>query len=212
MRINLDNSIVRALTCVFDVILATLLFLVCCVPVFTVGASAAAMYATMMAIANNDSTGVFRDFFGAFRDNFKQATLLWLPNMLVCLVVAADIVICWGFEMEATLILAVMRGVTVFSTALHAAISIYVFSGIAVYHVTWKQAIGNALILTTQKLPLTLCLLAVQTAMVASVVILWFTAFPVVALGLYLQAKLLRKILELPKDEPAHVDEEIDYG
>ena len=40
MRINLDNPIVHTLTCVFDTVLATFLFLVCCLPVFTVGASA----------------------------------------------------------------------------------------------------------------------------------------------------------------------------
>lgn len=212
MRINLDNSILHALSTVFDVIVATLLFLVCCLPVVTAGAAAAAMYATMLAIVNNSCTGVVRSFFDAFRENFKQATLLWLPDALLGLVVLGDILVCWGFEMEPSLILAVMRGITVFCTALYTAISIYIFSGIAVYRVTWKQAVTNALILTMQKLPLTLCLLAVQAVMVAAVIIVWHLSFPVIALGLYLQAKLLRKILDLPRDEQIVTEEEIDYG
>lgn len=211
MRINLDNSIIHALTTIFDVIVATLLFLVCCLPVFTVGASAAAMYATMIAIADDRCTGVVGCFFGAFRDNFKQATLLWLLDAAVGLVVLGDIIVCWGFEMKASLILAVMQGLTIFCTALYSSVSIYLFSGIAVYHMTKKQAITNALMLTMRKLPMTLCLVALQAAMVASVVIAWFAAFPAIALCLYLQARILRKTLELPREEPVHVDEEICY-
>lgn len=212
MRINLDNSILHALTCIFDVIVATVLFLVCCLPVVTIGASLSAMYATMIAITKDSYTGVFRTFFGAFRENFKQASFLWLLAALVGLVVAVDIMVCWGFDMEAGLMLSAMQGLTVFCTALYAAISVYVFSGIAVYHVTWKQAISNAFYWTMNKLPATLGLLLLCAAMAVSVAVLWFFAFPVIALCLYLQAVLLGKALDLPRDEPEHVDEEIFYG
>ena len=212
MRINPNNSILHALTCIFDVIVVTLLFLICCLPVFTVGASAAAMYATMIAIVNDNCTSVVRSFFGAFRNNFKQATWLWLLDAVIGLVVVGDIMVCWGLDMEAVPALSVMQGLTVFCTALYAAVSIYVFSGIAVYHVTWKQAISNALYWTMKKLPATLLILLLCAAIAAAVAVLWFFAFPVIALSLYLQARLLRKILDLPQDEPVPVDEEIDYG
>mgnify|MGYP002509239924 CR=1 FL=1 len=134
MRINLDNRIVHTLTCVFDTVLATFLFLVCCLPVFTAGASASAMYSTMIAVSRNSCSGVLRHFFGAFRDNFKQATMLLLPAVLVGAVVAGDIVVCFGFKMELTLILAVMRGLTVFCTGLYLALCAYTFAGIAVFY------------------------------------------------------------------------------
>ena len=212
MRINFDNSLLRALTCIFDVMMVTVLFLVCCLPVFTIGAALSAMYATMIAIVNDQSTSVIRTFFGAFRDNFKQASFLWLLDALVGLVVVGDIIACWGFDMEASIMLSVMQGLTVFCTALYAAVSTYVFSGTAVYHVTWRQAISNALYWSMKKLPATAVLVLLHAAMVVSVAVLWFFAFPVSALGLYLQAKLLHKILDLPQDEPIHVDEEIYYG
>ena len=61
-------------------------------------------------------------------------------------------------------------------------------------------------------LALTLALLLLCVVMVAAVAVLWFFAFPVIAAGLYLQAKLLDRVLELPRVEPTHVDEEIYYG
>lgn len=210
MRINLDGKILTALTRIFDVIVATVLFLLCCLPVFTVGASAAAMYDVMLCIAGDGCSGVTRRFFGAFRDNFKQATLLWLPIALIGLVVAGDIVICWGFEMESTVMLAMMRGVTIFCTGLYLAMCIYIFSGIALYRVTWKQAVTNALQWTMKKLPATLGLLLLCLLMGIAIFVLWYFAFPFIALGLYLQAKILRRVFELELPE-VHQDEEIDY-
>lgn len=210
MRINLNGPIVSALTRIFDAIVAAALFLICCLPVFTIGASAAAMYATMLAIAGDGCTSVTRSFFGAFRDNFKQATLLWLPMALVGLVVAADIAVCWGLDVDTTMALSIMRGLTVFCTALYLSMSIYVFSGIAAYHVTWKQAVSNALFWTMKKLPATLGLLALCALMAAAVYILWFFAFPFIALCLYLQAKILQRVFGLELHE-IHQDEEIDY-
>jgi uncharacterized membrane protein YesL len=210
MRINLNGPILTALSRIFDTILVTLLYLLCCLPGVTIGAATTAMYATMIALLDDGCTGVASHFFGAFRDNFKQSTAMLLPAVLVGLVVMADIVICWGFSMEATMILAVMRGLTVFSTGLYTAMCIYVFAGIAVYRVTWKQAITNALQWTVKKLPGTLGLLLVCIGMALSVALLWYFCFPVIALGLYLQALLLRKIFEL-EPIPEHHEEEIEY-
>ena len=210
MRINLNGSILTALTRIFDTILVTLLFLLCCLPVFTIGAACAAMYAAMIAIVGDSCTGVVRCFVDAFRSNFKQATLLFLPALLVGAVVAVDIAVCFGFEMEPTLMLAVMRGLTVFCTGLYAAMFVYTFAGIAVFQVTWKQALTNALFWTMKKLPATLGLLLIVGAMAFSVAVLWFFAFPVIVLGLYLQGKLLNKVFGL--EAPAlHHEEEIDY-
>lgn len=210
MRINPDSPILTALTRIFDTVVVTVLFLVCCLPVVTIGAACSAMYAAMTALAGDRCTSVVRCFVDAFRSNFKQATLLFIPVLLVGAVVAVDIVVCFGFEMEPTLMLAVMRGLTVFCTGLYAAMCVYTFAGIAVFQVTWKQALTNALFWTVKKLPWTLCLLLIVGVMVFSVAVLWFFAFPVIALGLYLQGKLLNRIFGL--EVPAlHHEEEIDY-
>ena len=210
MQINLDGKLLGALTRIFDVIVATVLFLICCLPVFTIGAAFSAVYATMIAIANDSCSSVTRHFFSVFRDNFKQATALWLPVAIVGAVVVVDIVVCWGFAMKATMILAVMRGLTIFCTCLYLAVSIYLFAGIAVYQVTWRQAFTNALQWSMKTLPATGGLVLLSVGMVASLFILWYFAFPVIALGLYLQGKLLVRVFELKTPE-LHVDEEIEY-
>ena len=210
MRINLNGSIITMLTRTFDAIVVTVLFLICCLPVVTIGAASSAMYAVMIALAGDGCSSVIRCFFDAFRHNFKQATLFFIPIVLIGVVVAVDIVVCWGYEMDTTLILSIMQGLTVFCTCLYTAMSIYIFAGIAVYNVTWKQAITNALYWCFKKLPATAGLVLTTIVMVVAVVILWYFAFPVIVLGLYMQGRLLLKIFEL-EPEPLHHEEEIEY-
>lgn len=210
MRINLNGSILTALTRAFDTIVATVLFLVCCLPVVTIGASFSAMYATMISIAGEGCSSVVRCFFGAFRENFKQATFLWLLAALTGLLVVADITVCWGFEMEAALVLSIMRGLTIFCTALYTSMCTYIFAGITVYQVTWKQAVANAFYWTMKKMPATLCLLLLCAIMVISIFVFWFFAFPILVLGFYMQAKMLRRVFGIKVPEEHH-EEEIDY-
>lgn len=212
MRINLNGSILTITTRIFDIITVTVLYLLCSLPVVTIGAASVAMYRAMIALAGDDCTSVAQCFFEAFKANFKQATLLFLPILVIGAVVGADIVVCFGFETEQTMILAVMRGLTIFCTGLYAAMVTYIFAGIAMYQVTWKQAVTNALQWTMKKLPGTLLILLLAGAMVFSIAVLWYFAFPVIAAALYYQAKVLRKVFGLEVPAPLHHDEEIDYS
>jgi len=76
--------------------------------------------------------------------------------------------------------------------------------------VTWKQAVSNAIYWTMKKLPATLGLLLLCALIVAAVAVFWFFAFPVIALCLYLQARLLRRVFGLETFLPHH-EEEIRY-
>lgn len=55
-----------------------LLWFVCSLPVVTLGASTTALYYVTLKLARDEEGNVTAMFFRAFRDNFKQATVLWL--------------------------------------------------------------------------------------------------------------------------------------
>ncbi len=74
-----------------DLIFLNLLWLLCSLPLVTVGASTSALYAVCLKKATGESPPVFRAFFHHFKQNFKQATALWLLSLGVLLVGAADL-------------------------------------------------------------------------------------------------------------------------
>ena len=83
---DIDSFLWRWLSRLADLMLLNLLFAVCCIPVFTVGAALSALYSVCLKMAVNKEGCVTMDFFQAFKRNFKQATLLWLIMTGIALV------------------------------------------------------------------------------------------------------------------------------
>ena len=67
----------RFLSLLSDLVLLNLLFLLCCLPVITIGAAVAGLNRAALRLYRGEGT-VTKDFFRGFRSNFKQATLIFL--------------------------------------------------------------------------------------------------------------------------------------
>lgn len=216
MRINPDNSFVHVMTSVFDVTITYILYLLCCVPVVTIGAATTALHVTLLSVMEDSCSGVLKKFFGAFCENFKISSGLWLLFVAAGVVVAADIMICFGFDMaQENAMLYAMRGITVFCVALYTMMFHYTFAGVAKFQVTWKQALRNALMFIT-KYPLRslgIFLLTAAEAFSFYMGLIW--ALPVVIILVYLQEMMLRdvfhKTLGTKRSKATVCDETIYY-
>lgn len=88
---NMDNGFFRALSKLVDCIWLNFLFVLTCIPVFTIGASMTALYYTMQKVIRNDRGYVSSEYWHALKTNFKQATLTWLIVLAVGLLTFFDI-------------------------------------------------------------------------------------------------------------------------
>lgn len=79
---------------VCDLIGLNLLMLLFCIPVFTLGASVTAMHYVLLKILRDElEEGVIRTFWGAFKSNFRQSTLLWLIYLPIGLLLGLDLLL-----------------------------------------------------------------------------------------------------------------------
>ena len=78
-----DSPVMRAIGRVGDLALVNILFLVCSIPVFTLGASATALYTVAFQMVRGEDKPVAKTFLLAFRRNFLQATLLTILFLLL---------------------------------------------------------------------------------------------------------------------------------
>ena len=63
MRFNLtDNVVVRALTKICDMVCLNVLWLICCIPIVTIGAATTALYTIMLKMVKNEEGYIFGDF------------------------------------------------------------------------------------------------------------------------------------------------------
>ena len=67
-----------------------LLWFVCSIPIVTIGASTTALYYVTLKLARDEDSNVTAMFFRAFKENFKQATVLWLTMLGAGIFLGAD--------------------------------------------------------------------------------------------------------------------------
>ncbi len=86
-----DNPVFSFMGKLGDVVRLNVVWLLCCLPVVTIGASTTALFYAARKISADEDYRVWHDFFHSFRANWKQATLLWLPLLAAGVVAAANL-------------------------------------------------------------------------------------------------------------------------
>ena len=86
-----ESKIGAVLTAVIEIVTAGLLWLLCSLPIVTLGASSTALYYAVVKCIRHERGGLTKSFFKAFRRDFKTATLIWLILLAAGVLFAADV-------------------------------------------------------------------------------------------------------------------------
>lgn len=87
----MDNPVIRFLNKMADLLILNFLFLVCCIPIVTIGASITALYHVSLRSIRYGDGYVVREFFRGFKQNFLHATIVWLVTIVVCVLFGLDV-------------------------------------------------------------------------------------------------------------------------
>ena len=159
MGFNLsDNPVAHALARFLDFIMLNIIFVICSLPIITIGASTTAMYTVMLKIVKNEEGYIVKGFFQAFKENFKMSTIAWL------IILPINLIIYWNIYLSNYL--------PVFSNAFMVFFFIlgmvslfgcvYVFPLIARYENPLKATFKNAFLLAVARLPFTILLVIIH--------------------------------------------------
>lgn len=75
---SIDGPVGRALSRFTDLLTLSVLWIVCSVPLVTLGASTTALYTMTLRIVRNEEGKISDGFLRAFKENFKNATIIHL--------------------------------------------------------------------------------------------------------------------------------------
>ena len=149
-----------------DTVILGFLWLLCCIPVFTVGAASSALYYGFHKAIRQDRGYPLKTFFRAFRDNFKQATGIWLM-VLVFLSLS-------GFTCYLLLLMLGRMPMAGFMLSMGVVIMIvtlmwclYLFPYQSRFQNTWVNVMKNSILLMAANIPRSLLLLILFAAAVA---------------------------------------------
>ena len=153
----MEGPFFEGLSRIADLVILNLLFIACCIPVVTIGASVTGLSYVMLKIKYKEEGYLIRSFFHSFRQNFKQATLIWLGMLVAAFILYVDMRM---LPMLPGMFSSVMRVLVLFAALLWVIVFIYIFPLLARFENTSRQMLANALLLAIANAPKTLLMAA----------------------------------------------------
>ena len=215
---NFEGPIFSGLSRFMDLLWLNVLYVICCIPVITIGAATTALYYVTLKMAKDEEGYITKSFFKSFFQNFKQATLIWLMYLAIIIVVVSDFVIVSRDMLGGVIGAGGVKNVILVASGIIALIIvftlIYVFPILAQFDNTIKNTIRNAFLISIRHLPYTVLFIIV---IAAPVVLMYFSGiafiliFIIFSLVAYINSKFFNKIFVfyMPKDTPDDGDEHI---
>ncbi len=145
-----DGVLARFLNTLGNLIVLNILTLICCIPVFTAGAAMTALYTMVMRMVRKEDGKIISGYFHAFKDNFKQATILWLIFGGLIAFMTFDI---WLLRSITGTFGTVYRVVLFVIILIFAMVLLHIFAVLARFDNTIKNTAKNALLFCVGKLP-----------------------------------------------------------
>ena len=195
---SLDSKFMRTMSMIADLIILNVIYLVTCLPVITIGAASTAMYTVCFRLGTAREGSLVKGYFRAFRDEFRQATLIWLFLLLFGAASCVNIFIFlsmdgWMHYLFFPFVLFLL--VVLMMTG-------YAFPLLSQFRNDTKSVIKNALIFSVAYLPRTVlivvinvfpwALLLTNLYLFLQVGFMWVIIY--FAAAAYINARLLKKV------------------
>ncbi len=140
------------------VVFACFLWLVCSLPIVTIGASTTALYYSCMKRIRTNEGYVSRNFFNAFKSNFRQSTLIWLGLAALGLILFFDMRIAIEAKGIIGQFMVVSCSVLIIPFVL---VALYIFPVQAKFENRIRDNLKNALLMSLQNFHLSLLIILI---------------------------------------------------
>ena len=198
----IDSPVMRVLGRLGDIIILNMIFVVGCIPVITIGTSLSALYTVAMKMARGEDPSVWKEFWKAYKRNFRPATICWMIMAVIAILLFVDFRIIGVFKGSS--IYSIMRFVLAIIGGMWMLMFQYLFPYIARFENGIFATLRNTLLLAAAHIPSTIVIVGLS---VGSVILTLFTSRTFVIASIiwvffgfavltYAQAFLLCRIFE----------------
>ena len=207
---NFEGPVFTFLSRLADLFWLNLLYILCCIPVVTAGAATTALFYVTLKMAKDEEGYITKSYFKSFKENFVQATLIWLVFLVVMVVMFMDFRIANGGSMAEVLKSSTVSDVVIVAVGVMTIVLlmtlVYVFPLLAQFDNTVMNTIKNAFLISIRHLPYTFLMLIITAI---PYVLIWFSPALLLLVVImfsataYINSKFLNRIfvLYMPKEE-----------
>ena len=161
---NLDSPLMVFLSKMADLMILNIITLLLCLPIITAGDAMTALYYMTIKIVRGEECYIVRGYFKSFKENFRQATIIWILALLVFFILAGDFVI---IRSGALAMGNVMTVLLIIVSIIYAFTMFYVFPVLSRFENTVKNTIRNAFLMSILNLPRTILIVIINLLPIA---------------------------------------------
>jgi uncharacterized membrane protein YesL len=193
---NIDGGLVRFLSRASDICIIGIIWLICCLPIVTFGASTTAAYYTIIKVVKRQRGTLYREFIQALKKNFKDSVMIH----------------CFYLVIEGFLVFNIYHAYQVLETRdsamalnqlfiyaafllLMMAAGIYTYPALSRFSMKRKELIQFSFIAMCRHLPITILLIAVFFALFGVMALLPVGIIFMPGISLYLYSLIMEPVL-----------------
>ena len=209
---NLDSPLMVFLSKVADLMILNIITLFLCIPIITAGDAVTALYYMTIKMVRGDDCYIVRGYFKSFKENFKQATIIWVLAVLVFLILVGDFSIIRSGALSFSRVMTVLLIVAI----IYVFTMLYVFPVLSRFENTVKNTIRNAFLMSILNLPTTILMIIINLIPIALLLLIAQAVPFVILFGFsvpaYLCSTQFVKIFKRfePEEENAENGEELE--
>lgn len=193
-----DGKLNQFLSKIMYIVSLNLLFLLCSIPIITIGAAYTAMYTVLFRLQEGDEPDILKTFFQAFRANFRKSVLAWMMVLGMGIILWFNYYFVFQMQLAAAEVIRVVLNIILL---LFIMIWVYLFPVISYYDNTMGGYLDFIVRMGIGRLPVTLLLVLVQAVPLCGILYLaqYMTMAMLVflccgfSLSAYLSVKILNK-------------------
>lgn len=199
---SIDGKFYEAISKLVDLVILNILFLICCIPVVTIGASTTALYGVTKKMVKKSEGYIVRNFFKLFQENFKQSTMMWLILFVAGMIPTIDLYII--NDMPKGMGQTVLQGFALLAMIFVLFVFLYAMALQSTFENTVKNTLKNAFLMGLGHFPWTLLIMFVTLSPLLSLIVMgnyWSIELFVMMLiwfsgGAYINSYVLNHIFE----------------
>lgn len=196
---SMDNPFFRLVGKLVDLVWLNILTLICCIPVFTAGAAFSAMYHVLIKMVLKEDGTITKPFFREFKNNFKIASKVWIPSLLILVVMGMNAYLIKQGILSPYPKLMIAAGVSIGIIIIFIVMFLnYFLPMLSRYENELGQYIKNAMLMTIAYFPRSVCIVIIWlfpfAFMTLSNYFVWFWFLYGLSFPGYLNAMLLGNI------------------
>ena len=205
---SIDSPIFNVINKICDIVLLSIVYVLCCIPIITIGPATTALYYSVVKVIRRERGYLFGEFFKSFKANFKSGSFITILLVVAYLILWVDRNYAKSLsESNPNLgfaLTCVFNAMFIILTL----IAIYVFPVLSRFTIKGFQLIKTSFFISIRHLPSTILVAAILLITLLGIYVLPILFFCIPALSCLLCSFLIERVFKKYMPAPSENAEE----